>query len=312
MTSAKPAISIVIPAYQVASLIGETLDSIQRQSFVDWQALIIDDGSTDDLTSVVQPYLADPRFELHRFANAGLAEARNRGIALARADKIAFLDGDDIYEPRYLEVMSGRLDARPEIGFVTCDMTLFGDPATEGRRFSEIERQVPPISLERVLKREFTFAVMCMLRAGVLRAVGGFDPSLRAAEDFDLWTRLLIAGVEADYVAEPLVRYRRRAGSLSNSPRLFRASIATVYLRLMAALPREPEATICRVYVYRQLALLDRWEGERALREGRAREARSKLWRAARHLPGWRGRLVAAVAFISRRLALAMLDHADR
>lgn len=307
MTSTRPAISIIVPAYQVAPLIAETLHSIQGQTLTDWQALIIDDGSTDELVAVVTPFLADRRFQLHRFANAGLAEARNRGIALAEGRYIALLDGDDIYHPDYLRIMSAVLDDQPEIGFVTCDMQLFGDPATEGRRFSTIESQIPPITLQRVLERDFTFAVMCMLRSEVVKATGGFDPTLRAAEDFDLWTRLLIDGVQAAYVPLPLVRYRRRPGSLSNSPEVFRTNIAAVYLRLMARLKGTPEASICRYFTMRQLALLDRWEGEQALRAGRMEEARQKLWRAAKLLPGLRGRLLAVVTLLSPRAGSVLL-----
>lgn len=306
-----PAISIVIPAYQVADLIAETLQSIQVQTRGDWEALIIDDGSTDGLDDVVRPFLTDPRFRLHKFSNGGLAEARNRGIARAQGRYIAFLDGDDVYEPRYLEMMAARLDERAEIGLVTCDAILFGNPATEGRRFSELESQVPPITLERVVARQFTFAVMCMVRADALRAVGGFNPTLRAAEDFDLWTRLLMAGVQADYVPVPLVRYRRRPDSLSNSPQVFRTNIAVVYLQLMTLLKDRPEASICRHFVIRQLALLDRWEGENALRQGRLHEARIKLWRAAKFLPGWKSRLLAVILLFSPR-AVAMAYRAGR
>lgn len=290
-----PTITIIVPAYQVAHLISDTIHSVLVQTRTDWELLIIDDGSTDNLCEVVAPFLSDPRIQLHRFANGGLASARNRGIQLARGRFIALLDGDDMYEPEYLERMSAELERDPSIAFVSCDATMFGVPEREGRRFSEFEPQNEPISLERILLRQFNVFVMCMIRADAARAAGGFTTELRAAEDLDLWIRLLATGGRAAHVNAPLARYRRRAGSLSNSPELLLRSTATVYFRTLQLLGQDhPAASICRLKLTEALAQIDLWYGEQALRDGDLDRAYRYIGAALRILrrPRWRLMLI--------------------
>src|SRR5689334_15629547 len=118
--TAAPAVSVIVPAYNVAHLLGETLASIQAQTRGDWEAIVIDDGSPDDVVSVFTRFAHDPRFRLLRTDNGGLATARNRAIAAARAPLVALLDGDDIYAPDYLERMLPAIEADPSLGFVSC------------------------------------------------------------------------------------------------------------------------------------------------------------------------------------------------
>lgn len=289
-----PTVSIIVPAYNVAGFIAETLASVQAQTRDDWEVLIIDDGSPDDLASAVQPFLADSRFTLHRFDNGGLATARNRGIALARGAFVALLDGDDLFDPDYLEAMLAAFDADPALDFVTCDALLFGVPEREGRRYSEFEPQLPPITLERVLQRRFNVFGLCMVRTATMRSHGGYAAELKASEDLDLWIRLLAAGSRAGYVARPLCRYRRRAGSLSNSPELLIRSDIAVYFRAQALLPAaHPAAAIARAQLVDRIADLELWLGKVALRNGDDAAARLYLRAAtrARRLPKWRALL---------------------
>jgi glycosyltransferase involved in cell wall biosynthesis len=252
-----PRMSIVLPAYQVAAYVGTAIASVINQSRSDWELIVIDDGSEDDLAAVVQPYLRDPRISFHRFGNGGLAVARNRGIALARGEFVALLDGDDLYEPTYLERMAAPLEADPDIAFVSCDALMFGIAEREGHRYSQHERQVPPITIERVLNRDFNVFGLCMIRADVLRSVGGYAEDLRSAEDFDLWVRILATGAKGSYVNQPLVRYRRRAGSLSTATEAMHRNLATVYARAMRLVEGSPAEAICRQRLMRQLEAID-------------------------------------------------------
>ena len=220
----------------LADLVGETLRSLQAQGFTDWEAIVVDDGAPDDVEAALRPFAGDPRIRLLKTDNRGVAIARNRAIAHARAPLIALLDGDDLYEPDYL----GDHGARDR-GGRRARLRLVATPSISATirapagAFSEFSSQVPPITLARVLRREFNVFTACILRKAAFDAVGGYDGTLRAAEDFDLWLRLLEAGWRGDYVPRPLARYRRRAGSLSRQT-------ATLMTRGRARLPERRRA----------------------------------------------------------------------
>ena len=206
---------------------------------------------------------------------------RNRAIGHARAPLIALLDGDDLHDPDYLAVMVPAIEADARLGFVSCDALYFGDDPRAGRRFSEFSPQVPPVTLARVLRREFNVFTACILRKAAFDAVDGYDGTLRAAEDFDLWLRLLEAGWRGDYVPRPLARYRRRAGSLSRQTVALMAALARVYRSAAVRLGDSPEGKIAeemRARIEREAA----WdEGDALIRAGRVREG-LRVLRAAR------------------------------
>jgi glycosyltransferase involved in cell wall biosynthesis len=302
-----PAVSVIVPAYGVAPYLGEALRSLQAQNRADWEAIVIDDGDTAAVAAAFAPFAGDPRFRLLATGNGGLAAARNRGIAAARADRIALLDGDDLYMPDYLEKMVARLDAEPGLGFVTCDAILFGLPAREGRRFSEYAPQHEPLTLARVLARQFNVFGSCTMRRAALAAVGGYDEGMRSAEDLDLWVRLLEAGWRGAYVAAPLLRYRRRADSLSAATlpmlraeqRLFAAAA-----RRLAALPDGLAAHAALLRTEQAIAFE---EGESQVLAGNVAEGLRRLRDAGPRTrrPLWRATL--AAMRLAPRLAPAMM-----
>ena len=308
----RPYISIIIPAYQAAAYIVETIESVRAQTRSDWEAIIIDDGSTDNLAEMVGPFLSDRRIMLHRFENGGLATARNRGIKLAKGRLIALLDSDDLYEPEYLERMAAALEARPDATFVTCDATMFGVVDRDGHLFSRHLPQRLPITLDRVLLRQFNVFGLSMVRAAALRSVGGYSEDLRAAEDLDLWIRLLANGATAIYVDAPLVRYRRRSGSLSNSPILLRRSLQTVYFRAMQLLYGRPEEALCRERLMLQLSCADFDQAMTALRAGNIPEGRESLRKALRLVSRPRWRLVLPLLRLSPKIATAVVQLSQR
>ena len=239
-----PAVSVIIPCYNVAPYLGEALQSLVNQRFTEYEAIIVDDGSPDDIAGTAAPFLADPRFHLVRIENRGLSGARNHGISLARAPKVAMLDGDDRYRPSYLEAMIAKLDAHPDAAFVTCDAISFGAMANAGERFSVRYPQDEPITLERLLRRQVTIFGLCTVRTEVIRAVGGYDRALRSSEDLDLWLRILATGATGRLVAEPLVDYRRHAESLSNNRARLMQTTSLVYDKAAVALQGRPEADL--------------------------------------------------------------------
>lgn len=301
--SSNPAVSVIIPAYNVAPYIGETLDSLLVQTHADWEAVVVNDGSTDGLDDVLARYADEPRIRVVDQANTGLAGARNRGIAEARADVIALLDGDDRYRPAYLETMLAALAADPGLGFVFCDAIMFGTPTREGRRFSEFEPQDGPVTLTRVILRQINIFGSTTIRRAALDEVGGFDPRLRACEDLDLWLRILAAGYGAARVDAALVEYRRRTDSLSAAPIKLNEAAVAVYERLAATLAGRPEQRAALVQAAHYRAVVDWDSGEAAIRDGCAREGVRMMAAAAPRL-GYR-RWVPLLALLARVPALA-------
>ena len=214
-----PKISIIIPAYNVAPYLGETLDSVLAQTRDDYEIVLVNDGSTDETAQVVERYR-------DRFAgklvyvwqeNRGLAAARNTAIRTARGQYIALLDGDDVWLPAYLATMLGLFEADPTLDLAFPNAIFWGSPQYDGKNFQAVFPPNPPITMEKILGRESSVFGLATLRRELVLAVGGYDEALRASEDFDLWLRLLKRGSKFGYATEPLVKYRFRADSLSNT-----------------------------------------------------------------------------------------------
>ena len=268
---------MIVPAYGVAHLLADALASLQAQTRGDWEAIVVDDGAPDDVAGAFARFADDDRVGLLQTDNGGLATARNRAAAIARAPYLALLDGDDAWEPDYVATMLAAIEADPEVGFVTCDASYFGLADRAGERFSRFSRQDPPLTLERVLRRQFNIFVGCIIRREAFDAMGGFDGALRSVEDFDLWARLLAAGWRGGYVAAPLVRYRRRPGSLSSNERTMLACEQAVYAKLAAMLDGRSEAATARAMLADVEARAAWAEGEALILSGEARAGLRKL-----------------------------------
>lgn len=290
MSDSTPAISVIVPAYGVAHFLHEALSSLQAQDFPDWEAVVIDDGAPDDVAGAVAKFAGDSRVRLVQTDNGGLATARNRAIAAARAPFIALLDGDDLFEPSYLSTMIAAMNADPAIGFATCDAINFGVPEREGHLFSRHAPQAEPITLDRVLSRRFNVYIGSVIRRSAFDAVGGFDPSLRSAEDLDFWIRLLEAGWRGTYVARPLGRYRRRPDSMSWDERSLLTWSEKVYQRAVDRLEGRPETVTAASALGRIRQELQWINGETLIRKGRAKEGLAILTGsgADRRSPRWR------------------------
>jgi glycosyltransferase involved in cell wall biosynthesis len=237
-SSRSPAVSIVIAAYNVAPYIGETLVSVARQGYRDYETIVVNDGSTDETEQAVRPFRS--RLVYVAQDHGGLGAARNHGLRLATGRYITLLDADDVLMPNYLEKMVSRLDTDPQIDLLYPNAILFGSPRWEGKLFQDLYPSCEPVSFERLLTRECTIFVSATFRRMLLDRVGVFDESLReGCEDFDLWLRMARHGARFAFTIEPLVRYRQRPGSLSSDDARMSRLLMRVYQKQLDS----PEAT---------------------------------------------------------------------
>ncbi len=213
-----PKVSVIIPAYNTAAFIAETLESVFAQTFSEFEVIVINDGSpdTDELVQVLAPYRE--RILYFEQQNRGLAGARNTGIQHARGEYLAFLDSDDCWLPDYLASQIKLLEEDSSLDIVYCDARYFGDPAMAGKTCMQTFPSNGPVTLESLIRQDCSVILSCTIaRRQVVVDVGLFDESLRSCEDYDLWLRIIYGGGHIAYQKKVLGRYRSRPGSLSRN-----------------------------------------------------------------------------------------------
>jgi glycosyltransferase involved in cell wall biosynthesis len=213
----QPGVSVIIPTFNRANVISETIDSVLAQTYRDIEIIIVDDGSTDDTAKKLSIY--GDRIRIVYQQNAGTSAARNRGIEVSNAKLIAFQDSDDLWKPTKLErqvSLLSRLDSSVPCCLCNAIMqNLYGD----GRELlsfdiSGISSQYQEglwLNVTEVLaSRSVLFNQTVAVRREALEKVGGFDADLRTAEDYDLSLRLSLEGPWG-FIAEPLTIWRAGA-----------------------------------------------------------------------------------------------------
>ncbi len=223
-------LSVVIPAHNAADTLAETLDSLLAQTRGDWQAIVVDDGSTDTTRCVADDYAGrDERFSLivNDGTPEGVSAARNRGIAAATGRWLHFLDSDDTIEPRFVDRMVGTLESNRGAKVVYCGSRRITSAGRYGpswsptgvATFDSLVRDCPLVVHGVVLDRELVVTQ------------GGFDTALRTSEDMDFFLRIARTGVAFLPVSEPLALYRMRQRSLSSGARAMLADTTLVIER---------------------------------------------------------------------------------
>lgn len=295
-----PTVSVVVSSYNYGRYIGAALNSVRRQTLADFEALVIDDGSTDDSRRVIREFLADPRFRLIKQDHGGQARAKNRGLAEARGPYVAFLDADDLWAKRKLEKQVALMESDPRLG-VICTRRKIVDadgkprPCSDGR---------PPRGhvVAEMFRQNFVCFSSAMLRAGVADHVGGFDESIPLAIDYDFWLRAA-RHYRFGVVNEPLVAYRVGHVNLSRR-QLDRLHVARLIMERFTNYYDDPNTLSdtararAEAETYTHFAIFARGYSRRA--------AFAWLWRALRaaptHLPAWREIAAAALPDRLRRL----------
>ncbi|MEO0061857.1 MAG: putative glycosyltransferase EpsJ [Pseudomonadota bacterium] len=244
--TANPRVCAIVPAYGVAHLLGEALESLLSQTMHDWECIVIDDGAPDDVAAAVAPYLHDPRIRFMPTDNRGVGGARNRAIAASRATLLTLLDADDMLCPRYFEKVLPALEGDPHNRLATPNARIFGAIERERHCVSAKQGTGDGIhgSLADVIDRSFNVYIGSTFRREDWAAIDGFDETMTHCEDLDFWVRLMSLGGTAFYIDEVLGEYRVRPGSASGAPEKMIRGNLHVYRKAAAALAGRPEAAV--------------------------------------------------------------------
>jgi glycosyltransferase involved in cell wall biosynthesis len=238
-----PLVTVVTPAYNVAKYIGEAVDSVLRQTFRDFEYLVIDDGSEDNSVDIIKAHSGDdPRFRLVAGEHRGLSAARNAGIREARGEYIAFLDGDDRWHPKFLERQLQLIQSLPpDIGGVFSRSRLLLENGT-----------LVFLQWQRAGRYDFDDFLVggnparngssMLLRTSCFADVGGFDEKLKCLEDLDMWLRIAENSKTPGLWASKyfLVDLRLRPGSMTRDRSGIEDALNEMYELQTAKLRRLP------------------------------------------------------------------------
>jgi len=270
----RPAFTVIVPLYNTERYIAEALDSLQAQTFTDFEVVVINDASSDNGPRIVEEYMArDPRIRMITQDNRGLAGARNTGIRAARGRYLALLDADDAFLPDKLEKHFAHLEANPSIG-VSYAPSLFMNEDSQPMGIAQRPR-LNGVDADHVFCRNpVGNGSAAVLRAIALRDVAfaidasegtrqcWFDETFRQSEDIEMWSRIAattnwgFAGV-----AKPLTLHRVNNSGLSSNTekqfetwQRFRAKLKLIAPDLVARAGQRAEAYQLR-YLARRAAI---------------------------------------------------------
>ena len=235
-----PAVSIIMPAFNVAPYVAAAIRSALVQTYTDFELIVVDDGSKDNTAEIVKSMMReDDRIRMVQQPNRGLAGARNTALRAARGDMLALLDSDDMWEPEFLASQIAILDARPDVDIVTGN-GWYLDGSRHGQLFRPNPDPRPEPVLGSIIGDERSIFIMSVMRRRVYTAIGAFDEDMRSNEDYDFWLRAAVAGFTFARNDRPLGYYRVRTDSLSASNVRMLRGILHVYRKLGPKIANRP------------------------------------------------------------------------
>ncbi len=276
-----PTISIIVPAYNAEHTILKTIESVQQQTFSDFELIVINDGSTDRTLELLDT-VKEPRIKIFSYQNGGVSVARNRGIANARGEFIAFLDADDLWTLDKLELQLTALQQHPKAG-VAYSWTHYMD---EQGKYFYADR---PIFFEGnvyadLLVRNFLVSGSNpLIRRQAIESVGEFDPTLTHGEDWEFYLRL---ATNWPFIVVPKqqIFYRQTSSSASSKIEVMEKDTLNVIEKAFRAAPLELQPlknqSLVNLYQFLARLCLRRIPGA-----GGAKQAGQKLQKAIRLHP---------------------------
>lgn len=265
--SSQPLVSVIIPCFNCAALVGETLDSVARQSWRNLEIIAVDDQSTDNTREVLAAYATrEPRLRIVHKENGGCASARNAGISVAEGEFIAVIDADDLWAPTYIEKHLARFKADPKLGVGYTPVRFI---SFNGQFTGEVTRpKLDDITSQDLLEGNPAGCAMMIARRAVFDEVGLYNDKLRRAEDQEWLFRVTLSPWKIAGFAEPLADYRNSPAGLSADLEAQRKA----YLELLEHVRKLAPDVVARGY-QRAVGSMLHYMARRAIRMGKSREA---------------------------------------
>jgi glycosyltransferase involved in cell wall biosynthesis len=233
---------VVIATYNRSRLLKETIESVLKQTFQDFELIVVDDGSTDDTEKVLKSY--GDRLRFLRQENRGPSAARNLGISFARASWISIQDSDDICAPSHLETLYRFVEKNPDVGMVFANGAYVDDPGPKGKTIIPREKSKRMaergVELTDLFRTSIVRLQAALLSKEALLSIGGLDETLRICMDLDLGFRLLMRFPVA-YLDEVVFFYRRHEGNIGRNQELRLLENLRVIEKLVQDFPRAEE-----------------------------------------------------------------------
>lgn len=203
-----PRFSVVIPLFNKKQYISKTIQSVLRQTFSDFELIVINDGSTDGSAKEVEKF-NDPRIKLISTRNQGVAAARNVGLNAAKGTYIAFLDADDLWKKDYLFLQNGNIEQYPDAGFYCSRYVICRSDKKE--LSSSINSDGKIGTFWQLLKEKYdiVWTSATVIKREYVEAAGLFNPDDQVGEDLGLWARVARTNADVVYLGAPEVIYNR-------------------------------------------------------------------------------------------------------
>lgn len=252
-----PTVSVIIPTYNRARFISQTIDSVLAQTFSDYEIIVVDDASTDDTTQILAGYGGRIRV-ITLEINTGPSVTRNIALKESRGELVAFLDSDDLWYPNMLTTTVTHLKKNSDTDLVSGAWDVIdesGQPIRPANKPSNFQSAVRADFLRTIAVGNFLLPLSLLIRRKCLDCCGGFDPTLRAAVDWDLFVRLAIHNHKLDLIDVPVARYRSHRASITGDPKRMEQASRQLLEKLFSNEELAPRLTGLREYAYIKMYL---------------------------------------------------------
>lgn len=266
-TDTMPLVSVIIPTYNHGHFLGRALQSVLDQTYTNWEAIVIDNCSEDNTDEVVQGF-EDPRITLLKIHNSGvIAASRNKGIYAAKGEWVAFLDSDDVWYPKKLELCL----QKAESGYgLVCHGEVWVSLQNGARQLREVfyGPETNATFNKLLFEANCISTSAVIVRAHHLSKVAGFDESITiiTAEDYHLWLKLAQSGVAIGFLQEILGEYTVHEGNASKAALRNMQAVRAVFDKVYAGIEKHTAYT--RIQAWRRRAIID-YSGGRGLQSNK-------------------------------------------
>ncbi|MCD4731699.1 MAG: glycosyltransferase [Bacteroidales bacterium] len=218
----KPLVSVIIPVYNRKQFLTEAINSVLNQIYDNIEVIVVDDGSTEDLSEIMNTFKGKIKVKKHN-RNLGLSATLNSGLRIARGEFVGILADDDLYTPDKIEKQIGAFKRNPEIDVVYTEYQWLHP---DGRINSHNNKKKSSLDLRRntknlyysLLQGNFIDAISPLVRRKCYDIVGGYDEWLKNLEDWDMWLRMTETGFNFYFLDEAHVSVRKHSENKSKNP----------------------------------------------------------------------------------------------